>query len=66
MDDVKKIQMIDLYDEKIARVIQNLCPGCGADNMPSSLSILNGKALYICPECGFDRTPGSCPEYDDY
>lgn len=46
-----------LYDKRIVWVMKNLCPGCGADNVPMSMDWLSGKALTICPICKCDRTP---------
>lgn len=54
----------EIYDESIVRQMFNLCPGCGADNVPMSFDWLMGKALAICPICKTDRTPA--PMEDEY
>ena len=53
----------EIYDEQIVRMMFDLCPGCGADNVPKSYDWLTGKALRICPICKTDRTPA--PVYED-
>ena len=55
-------QARELFDERIVRLMYNLCPGCGEDNMPLAFDWLVVKALRICPKCGRDRTPSG---YDD-
>ena len=53
----------EIYSEQIVRMLADLCPGCGADNMPGSFDWLKGTALRICPICKTDRTPTNI--YDD-
>ncbi len=55
----------EIYSEPTVRLLFNLCPGCGADNMPPVFSWLTGKALRICPKCGADRTPPDMEGYNE-
>ena len=52
----------ELYGERLIRIMFNLCPGCGADNVPMPYAWLIGKALRICPICKTDRTPSPVDE----
>jgi ribosomal protein S27AE len=57
---MEEINLEDVYDEGYLRILNNFCPGCGADNMPKTSDYLPGnniKPLNICPKCGFNRTP---------
>ncbi len=47
----------EIYDERMVRTMFDLCPGCGADNVPMPFEWLSGKAVAICPICKTDRTP---------
>ena len=55
-----------VFDQSIIRAVRNLCPGCGADNMPSLMEILIGNAIWICPVCKRDRTPEDINEDEFY
>ena len=50
-------EFCDIYGKKINRIMDNLCPGCGEDNMPMPFDYITSKALNICPICKTDRTP---------
>ena len=52
----------EIYSEDMVRQIYNLCPGCGADNVPMPFDWLTGTALKICPICKTDRTPSPVDE----
>lgn len=53
-----------MLPESIRRVVNNLCPKCGADNMPTLCQMIGKKPKWICPECKYDRTP-SLEDYEE-